>query len=122
MMALWRSVALAGLAGLLACTPKHSSSPGPGHLPSPAPLGSPTSRGVAPLACGGETCRTDQFCEDRFKGHDVDDEGRPLDQRKCMALPDSCRATPTCACVTQHVAATHCSDHDGKVEVDDYPE
>ena len=29
------------------------------------------------------------MCEDRFKGHDIDDQGRPLERKKCMPLPDA---------------------------------
>lgn len=75
----------------------------------------------APGTCGSVTCELDQFCEDLFKGHALDARGRPLDRKKCMPLPDSCKAKPTCACVTKQVASTHCTDAGGRVYVNDYP-
>jgi hypothetical protein len=63
----------------------------------------------------------DQLCEDLYKGHALDARGRPLDRKKCMPLPDSCKAKPTCACVTKQVASTHCTDEAGHVYVNDYP-
>ena len=62
------------------------------------------------------------MCEDSFKGHSTDDEGRPLDQILCVPLPPPCRETPTCACVTQIASATHCTDDAGQVRIDDYPD
>jgi hypothetical protein len=75
----------------------------------------------APGTCGSETCALDQFCEDLYKGHDADARGRPLNRKKCMPLPDACKAKPTCACVAQQVASTHCTDEGGRVYVNDYP-
>jgi hypothetical protein len=63
----------------------------------------------------------DQSCEDLYKGHALDARGRPLDRKKCMPLPDSCKAQPTCTCVTKQVASTHCTDESGHVYVNDYP-
>ena len=72
-------------------------------------------------SCGGETCRPGQFCEDRYKGHAIDDEGRPLDQIKCVPLPKQCRKDATCSCVTKHLATTSCTDTGGLVRTGDYP-
>jgi hypothetical protein len=101
--------------------------PATAPAPAPAPLGAPAS-GVtadpdddAPGACGTQICAPDQFCEDLYKGHALDARGRPLDRKKCLPLPDRCKATPTCACVTQQVASTHCTDDGGHVYVNDYP-
>jgi hypothetical protein len=74
-----------------------------------------------PGTCGSEICGLDQLCEDLYKGHDADARGRPLHRKKCMPLPDACKAKPTCACVTKHVASTHCTDEGGRVYVNDYP-
>jgi hypothetical protein len=89
-----------------------------------APVPSNTGSGVAPPAftCGGAVCADDQMCEDSFKGHATDDEGRPLDQILCVPLPPACREARTCACVTAIASATHCTDHAGQVRIDDYPE
>jgi hypothetical protein len=100
--------------------------------PPTAPAASPASGGSAapasddpddeaPGTCGSETCELDQFCEDLYKGHDADARGRPLNRKKCMPLPDPCKAKPTCACVTKHVASTHCTDEGGRVYLNDYP-
>jgi hypothetical protein len=75
----------------------------------------------APGTCGSETCAPDQLCEDLYKGHAADARGRPLQRKKCMPLPESCKAKPTCACVTKQVASTHCTDEGGRVSLDDYP-
>ena len=72
-------------------------------------------------SCGGKNCAVGEFCEDRFKGHAVDDQGRPLDRQKCIPLPDKCRIKPSCECVTRHVAAKRCSDENGRVRLNDYP-
>jgi hypothetical protein len=75
----------------------------------------------APGTCGSQVCGADQLCEDLYKGHAVDARGRPLDRKKCVPLPEACKATPTCACVTQQLASTHCTDAGGHVYVNDYP-
>jgi hypothetical protein len=74
-----------------------------------------------PSACGMQVCTSDQFCEDLYKGHALDARGRPLDRKKCVPLPDSCKAKPTCACVTKQVASTHCTAEGGHVYINDYP-
>jgi hypothetical protein len=82
----------------------------------------PTNIATVPApTCAGATCGPGEFCETRFKGHDVDAEGRPLDQTRCEPLPASCRATPTCACVTAAVSATWCAVEGGLVRTDDSP-
>jgi hypothetical protein len=91
-----------------------------------SPTASPTAAASdpdeeAPGTCGSEICALDQFCEDLYKGHDADARGRPLNRKKCMPLPDACKVKLTCACVTQHVASTHCTDEGGRVYVNDYP-
>jgi hypothetical protein len=79
-------------------------------------------RDLSPLGtCGSEICASGQFCEDLYKGHSLDARGRPLDRKKCMPLPETCKAKPTCACVTKQVASTHCTDEGGHVYVNDYP-
>jgi hypothetical protein len=75
----------------------------------------------APGTCGTQVCASDQFCEDLYKGHALDARGRPTDRKKCMPLPDSCKAKPSCACVTPQMASTHCTDDGGHVYVSDYP-
>lgn len=80
-----------------------------------------TAKHAAPLTCGIETCSDEQICEGRYKGHSIDSRGRPLERQKCMPLPDQCRTTPSCECVTRVVAAQHCDDQDGHVRLDDYP-
>jgi hypothetical protein len=78
----------------------------------------PVPAGVQP--CGSRTCAAGELCEDLYKGHRVDAEGRPLDHVQCVPLPDACRSTPTCACVRKYLAATHCDDG-VPVRIDDYP-
>jgi len=99
--------------------PVADSTPTP-DAASQAPAPDPDDES-APGVCGSETCALDQFCEDLYKGHDSDVRGRPLHHRKCMPLPEPCRAAPSCACVTKQVAATHCSEKSGRVYLDDYP-
>ena len=91
-----------------------------GSQGSPAP--GPTDGDDPPGTCGSEVCALDQFCEDLYKGHALDARGRPLQRQKCMPIPESCKALPTCACVTKHVAATHCKEDVGRVYVNDYPD
>lgn len=107
-----------------------SSSTGPRAAPAspreeagaaPVSRPSPADAAVPALDCGGAACAADQFCEERFKGHATDEQGRPLQHAQCMPVPDECRATPTCACITQRVSATHCDDSGGRVHLDDYP-
>jgi hypothetical protein len=83
---------------------------------APAPLDAAQPR------CGRAACGAGEFCEERFKGHDLDAKGRPLHQKKCMPLPARCRDKPTCACVTTYVAATHCDETGGLVHTSDYPD
>lgn len=94
-------------------------------LPSPAPVASPSAPSqpspTAAQSCGSRTCAAGELCEDLYKGHGLDAEGRPLGHLQCVPLPDACRSTPTCACVTQQLAATHCDDDGGHVRIDDYP-
>gem|GEM_PF-6460874 len=71
--------------------------------------------------CGDAVCPVGQFCETRFKGHSVDDEGRPLERTKCMPLPAPCRAKPSCVCVKKHVSLTRCSETGGRIYTSDYP-
>ena len=106
------------------------SPPGPSAAASPDSVGSEGSSATgatvdsdddAPGACGTQVCTPDQFCEDLYKGHALDARGRPLDRKKCMPLPDSCKPKPTCACVTRQVASSHCTDDGGRVYVNDYP-
>lgn len=78
-------------------------------------------RGAGAPACGGQRCTATQFCEDRYKGHAVDDEGRPLARKRCMPLPRACRDAPSCACVRRTIAATRCRMIGGQVFLDDYP-
>lgn len=98
---------------LLAAACSHAT-PAPAPAPSPAPSTDPPS-------CGAATCTSAEFCENLYKGHATDDEGRPLEHYRCVALPDACRAAPACACVTATVASTHCKVDRGLVMVDDYP-
>jgi hypothetical protein len=106
-------VHLAVLAVLTSC---HADAP-------PAALAPPAN--VAPPApsqtCGSRTCTAGELCEDRYKGHGLDADGRPLGHRLCVPLPDACARTPTCACVTRELAATQCRDDGGRVYIDDYP-
>lgn len=95
--------------------------------PAPAPpsnvpeMATTSDESPTGFDCGGATCATGEMCESRFKGHDVDDEGRPLDRTKCVPLPAPCQTAPTCACVAAHVSATHCTDDGGHVRIDDFP-
>ncbi len=73
------------------------------------------------LACGASECGADEYCDERFKGHARDRNGRALQRKKCLPLPEPCRAAPTCECVTQHVSATGCTEKDGRVHTSDYP-
>jgi len=75
---------------------------------------------TATFKCGGNTCVAGQFCEERRKGHAVDDRGRPLQKKKCMALPKPCVAAPSCACVKAHISFKHCRVDAGNVFTDDY--
>ena len=121
------------LALLCACGAEPAKPPAVAASPSASPAvpASPPPQGAAPASadpdeeapgsCGSEICALDQFCEDLYKGHDADARGRPLNRKKCMPLPDACRANLTCACVTKHVASTHCTDDGGRVYVNDYP-
>jgi hypothetical protein len=103
------AIAVAALALAAAC---HRDAASPPAAPAPpAPPAQP---------CGSRTCAADELCEDLYKGHRVDAEGRPLDHVQCVPLPDACRAAPTCACVTRYLAATHCDDG-VPVRIDDYP-
>lgn len=120
------------LLGLLACLaacarppeppapvpPAPAAEPSKPSLPAEPPAAAPPARGPA---CGLAACAAGEFCEDLFKGHRVDDRGRPLERKKCVPLPEECRAAPTCACVRKHVHATRCSDSGGLVTLDDYP-
>lgn len=103
-----------------ATSPPEASAPQAGSQGSSA-APDPADPDDAPGACGAEICTPDQFCEDLYKGHALDARGRPLDRKKCMPLPESCKAKPTCACVTKQVASTHCTDAGGRVYVNDYP-
>jgi hypothetical protein len=108
------------VAGPPAASASTSSATSPPVQGSAAPA-SADGDDEAPGTCGSEICALDQFCEDLYKGHDADARGRPLHRKKCMPLPDSCKAKPTCACVTKQVASTHCTDEGGRVYVNDYP-
>jgi hypothetical protein len=95
--------------------------------PAPSPPGAPAAASPAsadddpPGTCGTQVCAADQFCEDLYRGHALDARGRPLDRKKCVPLPDGCKAKPTCACVTRQVASAHCTDEGGHVYINDYP-
>lgn len=92
---------------------------GRGATPVPAP---PPSVAHAPRpTCAGTACAPGQFCETRFKGHDADLDGRPLDQTRCEPLPEACQAQPTCACVAAVVSMTSCEDDHGLLRTDDTP-
>ena len=77
--------------------------------------------------CGAETCGLDSYCEERYKGHSVDEKWRPLHQNKCMPLPAACRSAPTCTCLKKASRRAeigsfkHCIDRGGHLHVDDYP-
>src|SRR5688572_268366 len=105
------------------CGAESSKPPTTAAPPTASPIAAVTddADADAPGTCGSEICGLDQFCEDLYKGHDADARGRPLNRKKCMPLPESCKARPTCACVTQLVASTHCTDEGGRVYVNDYP-
>lgn len=92
-----------------------------GSQGSATPATSAASEDEAPGSCGAQVCTADQFCEDLYKGHALDARGRPIDRKKCMPLPDSCKAKPSCTCVAPQVASTHCSDEGGHVYINDYP-
>src|SRR6185369_13824941 len=100
----------AGAAAPAAASPTVASAPAAGSQGSPTTPAAADPDDDAPGTCGSETCTPDQFCEDLYKGHAADARGRPLDRKKCMPLPESCKAKPTCACVTKQVASTHCTD------------
>ena len=107
-------------------TPASATPPRVAPAPSAGSQGSsaapdPADPDDAPGSCGSEICAADQFCEDLYKGHAVDARGRPIDRKKCMPLPETCKAKPACACVTKQVASTHCTDDGGHVYVNDYP-
>jgi hypothetical protein len=104
-----------------AASPTVASAPPAGSQGSSTAPASADPDDDAPGTCGSETCAPDQFCEDLYKGHAADARGRPLDRKKCMPLPESCKAKPTCACVTKQVASTHCTDDGGRVNLNDYP-
>ena len=116
------AMTLAALALAGACHTDAALPAGAPAAPAPAasqPVASqPVPAGVQP--CGSQTCAAGELCEDLYKGHRVDDEGRPLDHVQCVPLPDACRSTPTCACVRKYLAATHCDDG-VPVRIDDYP-
>ena len=111
-----------GIAAAVACSSSTDSVDKRNAPITVKPATSPNSD-AAPkrLRCGAAVCGALEFCEERFKGHAADEQGRPLQRKKCMPLPAKCRTTPTCACVTQHVSATHCVDKPGGVHLDDYP-
>jgi hypothetical protein len=111
----------AGAAAPAAASPTVASAPAAGSQGSPTTPAAADPDDDAPGTCGSETCTPDQFCEDLYKGHAADARGRPLDRKKCMPLPESCKAKPTCACVTKQVASTHCTDDGGRVNLNDYP-
>lgn len=73
------------------------------------------------LRCGGASCADGEFCEERYKGHRIDDQGRPLERKKCMPLPAPCRSRPSCDCVREHVSFKHCREQNGRIHTDDYP-
>lgn len=75
----------------------------------------------APAPCGLAPCGPDELCADRRKGHRVDDEGRPLEHRKCEPIPKECLADRSCACLKRHTAVSRCDLSDGRIEIDDYP-
>lgn len=103
-------------------SPREASAPPPTAGPQGASAApAPVDPDDAPGSCGSEICAPDQFCEDLYKGHALDARGRPIDRKKCMPLPESCKSKPTCACVTKQVASTHCTDEAGHVYVNDYP-
>ena len=104
----------------VAASPTAPTASAPASPTPPAPSSASPDE-EAPGTCGSETCALDQFCEDLYKGHDADARGRPLNRKKCMPLPDPCKVNLTCACVTKHVASTHCTDEGGRVYVNDYP-
>jgi hypothetical protein len=116
------AITLAALATAGAC---HTDAASPAAAPvAPAPAASqPVASQPAPAGaqpCGSRICAAGELCEDLYKGHRVDAEGRPLDHAQCVPFPDACRTTPTCACVTKYLAATHCDDGI-PVRIDDYP-
>lgn len=57
--------------------------------------------GASGLACGGQSCASDQLCTARPPGIPVDASPPPL-YYQCAAIPTACAGTPTCACVTAH--------------------
>ena len=107
------AITLAALAIAGACHPDAAS-------PAAAPAAPSAAAPSAAQPCGSRTCAAGELCEDLYKGHRVDAEGRPLDHVQCVPLPDACRTAPTCACVTKYLAATHCDDG-VPVRIDDYP-
>lgn len=109
---------LAVLLFAVACGSRRAA-PAPPSNPATAPAADAAT--AKPFTCGAASCGAGEMCEDRFKGHDIDDQGRPLERKKCMPLPDACRAEPTCDCVVHHVSATHCADDGAQVRIDDYP-
>ena len=90
-------------------------------IPAPASPAPADSDDDAPGTCGTRVCTSDELCEDLYKGHALDARGRPIDRKKCVPIPASCKAEPTCACITKQVASTHCKDDGGPVYLDDYP-
>jgi hypothetical protein len=80
-----------------------------------------TLESTAPEPCGNAVCGPDELCADRYKGHRADEEGRPLEHRKCERIPAACRSDRTCDCVRRHTAVRRCSLRNGRIEIDDYP-
>mgnify|MGYP000154953078 CR=1 FL=1 len=74
-----------------------------------------------PRPCGDRPCGPEELCADRRKGHRVDEEGRPLEHRKCEPIPKACLTDRSCACIRRHTAASGCSVGDGRIQIDDYP-
>lgn len=85
--------------------------------PAAAPVEAPKAR-----ACGRHTCVAGEFCEERYKGHGQDRQGRPLGRMACVAVPASCIATSiTCACITAQVQTTSCVEEAGMIYTNDAP-
>ena len=91
-----------------------------GRAATPAPPVRNVDSAPAPT-CAGAVCGAGEFCETRYKGHDSDPDGQPLDQTRCEPLPVACRVTPTCACVAAEVALTSCEVDRGLIVTDDTP-
>jgi hypothetical protein len=87
----------------------------------PAAAAAPTDAPAA-RACGRHTCVAGEFCEERYKGHGRDRQGRPLGRMACVAVPASCIATSiTCACITALVQTTSCVEEAGMIFTSDAP-